>query len=267
MRYLKTQQLAVLAAGLVVLLVVLHLVGVLSAIAGATTSTLYFLTYPVRRVGSSLASLADSGSACNGDASAQLEQLQVENSKLRTLVAENAALKTALEFKEEVTERAILARVIAESTDVTNSGLVIDRGADDGLALDQPVIVDDGVIIGKIRSVHRNSATVQLLTDSMSRLAVSIQGGSGTSGLLNGDRGLSMNISLIPQDEIVSPGDMVVTSGLEGGIRRGLIVGLVEKVHKDSQEPFQTATVAPMGATKHPILVQVLVNNEGSPSP
>ncbi|MBU1916309.1 hypothetical protein KKC47_04265, partial [Patescibacteria group bacterium] len=103
---------------------------------------------------------------------------------------------------------------------------------------------------------------VLLLLDSASKLAVSIQGGTDTTmGLLEGDRGLSMTISLIPQDERISAGDVVITAGIEPGIKRGLIIGIIEQIHKDSQKPFQTALVEPFGQAEHPVFVQVLTDN------
>jgi len=251
---------AVLAAGLAVLLIVLHLLGILSAVSGFVTSAIYRTAAPVHQIGANLVS--GDRIECTDDTVTRLEQLMLENSKLRTLAAENAALKNALEFQEKEQGQVVLARVVAESVDVTNRGLVIDRGTDDGLKSGQPVVVGDGIIIGKVKSVRRQSATVLLLTDSVSKLAVSVQGGTGTSGLLEGDRGLSMMISLIPQSERLSAGDMVVTSGLEYGIRRGLVIGTVDQVHKDSQEPFQTAIVAPLLSAHHPVFVQVITSNE-----
>lgn len=239
------------------MLIVLHLLGVLAAIAGLARSLVFGVAAPVHRAGVGLVS--ESGLECTEETLSELEEMLIENSYLRTLAAENAALKNALDFTEREEDDLVLARVVAESADVTNRGLVIDRGADDGLQIGQPVVVDDGVIIGKVKSVRRSSATVLLLTDSVSKLAVMVQGGSGVSGLLEGDRGLSMAISLIPQSERVSVGDVVVTSGLEQGIRTGLIVGTVDQVYQDSQEPFQTATVIPLHRAKHPIFVQIIV--------
>jgi len=263
MRAFKPQQIAVFAAGFAVLLILLHLVGVLSWVSGMVATATYRLAAPLHRIGSGMASAGERDEcACAADIKAQLEQLMIDNSKLRTLAAENAALKTALDFQERDTDALVMARVVAESSDITNRGLVIDRGSGDGIEPGQPVVVDDGLLVGKIHTTGKKSSTVLMLTDSVSRLAVSLQGGSGTTGLLEGDRGLSMMMSLIPQNEIVNVGDVVVTSGLEPGVRRGLIVGVVETVHKDDQEPFQTATVAPFNRAEYPVFVQVLVSDE-----
>lgn len=85
-----------------------------------------------------------------------------------------------------------------------------------------------------------------------------MQNATDTAGVLEGDRGLSMAIDLIPQAEQLSPGDIIVTSGIEPGVRRGLVVGTVEKISKRTQDPFQSAAVAPFSAGSHPSFVQVL---------
>ncbi len=264
MRAFRPQQITIIAAVFAALLILLHLAGVLSWVSQMVASATYRLAAPLHRIGAGMALAGEDGEcACAADLNAELEQVIIDNSKLRTLAAENAALKTALDFQERESDKPILARVVAKSSDITNRGLVIDRGQGDGIEPGQPVVVDDGLLIGKIKTVRRKSSTVLLLTDSLSRLAVSLQGGSGTTGLLEGDRGLSMVISLIPQNEVVNVGDVVVTSGLEPGVRRGLIVGVVETVHKDDQEPFQTATVSPLGHAEHPVFVQVLTSHDG----
>jgi len=194
------------------------------------------------------------------DLLAELDRLRIENSKLQVIAAENEALKSAAGFKERENERAVMARVVSESGDESLRALLIDRGAVDGLRPGQAVIVADGVLIGKISDVRAGSASVLLLSDSRSRIAVAAKDIEETVGVLEGDRGLSMSISLIPQTTEMSPGDVIVTSGVEPGIRRGLAVGTVEKVEKSSQALFQSASVKPFFLARHPIFVQVLVS-------
>jgi rod shape-determining protein MreC len=262
MKIFNLQQKIILVAGLVVLVIFLHLLGLLTKTFNLATAVLYRVSSPIHQASVSLIKNVETKHECTAETITQLEQFKLENSKLRTLAAENAALKSALNFKEKELGQTILARVIAESSDITNRGLIIDRGAEDGLKSGQPAIVDDGIIIGKIKSVRKNSAVVLLLTDSTSRLAVAIQGGGDILGLLEGDRGLSMGISLIPQNEQVSLGDMVITSGIEAEIRRGLIIGTIERVEKDEQKPFQTATVTPFERARFPIFVQIPINDQ-----
>ena len=123
----------------------------------------------------------------------------------------------------------------------------------------QPAVTGDGVLVGKVAAVTPLSATVMLLTDPRSRLAVALLDAEGTIGLLEGDRGTSLRIGLIPQESAVSPDDLVITSGLETGIRRGLVVGTVDQVSSGAQDPFQTALVRQSAAAARPLYLTVLL--------
>jgi rod shape-determining protein MreC len=48
----------------------------------------------------------------------------------------------------------------------------------------------------------------------------------------------------IPQDQAMTPGDTIITSGLGGDIPKGLIVGTVQSVNRSDNEVFQTAQLA-----------------------
>ncbi len=222
------------------------------------------LAAPLHTVGASFSSAVDARAEekkiDQQDLLAELDRLRVENARLQVLATENDDLKAAAGFQEREDERKVMARVISESADESLRALLIDRGAADGLVSGQAVIVADGVLIGKIGDVRASSASVLLLSDSRSRVAVAANDVEETVGVLEGDRGLSMSISLIPQTTDISPGDVIVTSGIEPGIRRGLAVGTVEKVEKSSQAPFQSASVKPFFSARHPIFVQVLVS-------
>ncbi len=210
------------------------------------------------------ARLFDSSEKDKAALESQIDQLRIENAKLRELAVENGALKTAIGYSEKSGLKPLTARVISESDEDVFHGLVIDRGADDGVKPDQPVVVGEGIVIGKIFETKAGTASVLLLSDSRSRLAVTVQSSSGTAGVLEGDRGLSMTINLIPQTVTLSPGDTVVTSGIEAGIRRGLAVGVIDKVVQHTQDPFQSATVLPFDSAAHPPFVQVLTGDVGA---
>lgn len=189
---------------------------------------------------------------------AAFEALLSENAKLKALVAENEALKAALGYVPPAGNAAVTASVVSETDSDVLHGLVIDRGFSDGISVGQPVVVGNGLLIGKIFETRRHSSTVMLLTDSHSRLAVSIQNGQDTLGVLEGDRGLAMSVKLVPQTEALSEGDTIITSGLEKFVPRGLIVGAVSKVERGDRDPFQSAVVEPFGRAGHPTFVQVL---------
>lgn len=189
----------------------------------------------------------------------QYDGLLAEKAALQALVQENVALKVALAYREKNNEHLVTARVVAEEALESSRTLTINKGRNEGLAAGQPVLAGDGIIIGKLNRVGPVTADVLLLTDARSRLAVSLLSSETTVGVLEGERGLSMAISLIPPQIPVAPGDVAVTSGLEAGIRRGYIAGTIGTVRKNPGEPYQVATViAPLSAHS-PLFVQVVV--------
>jgi len=52
-------------------------------------------------------------------------------------------------------------------------------------------------------------------------------------------------MSLIPQNEEVAVGDIVITSGLEREVPYGLLIGEVSVVEKELYQPFQKAIISP----------------------
>lgn len=247
-------------AAIAAVLLLLAASGALKPITAPLTSMSLSATAPGYAAGTAVSRAIDAffaGDDATSDAAA-VDALRTENAKLRALAAENEALKAALGFNERYGDDTVLARVVSQTDTDAFKGLVIDRGTDDGVLPGQPVVAGDGVLVGKVFEARARSATVLLLSDSKSRVAVAIQNATDTIGVLEGDRGLSMGITLIPQTETVSPGDTVVTSGIEPGIRRGLVVGIIDKVNKSTQDAFQSASVAPLHAASHPLFVQVL---------
>jgi rod shape-determining protein MreC len=197
----------------------------------------------------------------------KFERASAENARLRQAVEEVDELKSALAYRERFKDSLLAARVISSASDPIDASVLIDRGSDDGVSEGQAVVVGDGILIGKVTEVGTHTARIRLLTDSRSAVAVAVQTAEGTLGVLQGDRGLSLRIALIPQTEVLTPGDVVITSGLEPGIRRGLLVGTIEKIGRDNQDPFQTASVLPFLDSQHPSFVQVLAAQAGGAEP
>ncbi len=264
----RTTSRALVAAIIAVPILLLAASGILRPVTDPATKLLLAAAAPAYAAGADLNRAFSRFFADDRDdvaaLSAAVEKLRIENAKLRELAVENDGLKAALAFHERSSDAATLARVVSETDEDVFHGLVIDRGSEDGVKPGQAVVVGDGIIVGKIFEARRRTSSVLLLSDSKSRLAVAVQNAADTVGVLEGDRGLSTAIHLIPQTETLSPGDIIITSGIEPGVRRGLVVGTIEKVLKQTQDPFQSATVVPFSAASHPPFVQVLTEPAGT---
>ncbi len=210
-------------------------------------------------VGSGIASL---WSRPSSDAITQLraerDALVVENARLRGDAQEAEELRGIVAYRERSRADMVAARIIGRSTDLDEQAVIIDRGSDDGIAPGMAVIVGDGFYIGTVRKAAPTSAIVLLALDSRNRAAAMLQNGARTIGYVEGGRGLGMALRLIPQEEKVEAGQLVVTSGLDVAVPRGLIIGRVERVSREPQEPFQTAVVSQMVAAERRMDVAVL---------
>lgn len=172
-----------------------------------------------------------------------VQTLLVDTSKLELLKEENRALREQLEFQKEITENTLSAHIIGTDTRIYHNTLMIDKGSLDGVQNGLPVIVDQGIIIGKIVDVKESLATILLLTDNKSKLAVTSLNRDRTIGMVEGELGISLQMNLIPQSEEINIHDIIVTSGLESGIPRGLVVGTVREVITTSNELFISAKI------------------------
>lgn len=189
----------------------------------------------------------------------QLQQYAIDAVELETLRQENAQLEHQLAFFERQAYRHLGAHVISRSTGPLTSTFIIDRGRRDGLEIGMPVVVEDGVLIGKILSVRGSSAVVSSVTDPASRVAASVLNVSRTVGTIEGAVGSILNLTFVPQDETLRVDDLIVTSGLEPLVPAGLVIGLINSVESDPTEPFQSAAVQPFVSYRHYASVSVIL--------
>lgn len=172
----------------------------------------------------------------------QVRQLTSENARLQELEQENLALRKILQFTEKEKYPIVVARVIARLSESGTPFLLINRGKEQGIVLDAPVLAD-GVLIGKIVKVQKNSAHVIPLFATGVKTAATFAGSAKTSGVVEGELNASLIMRLIPKDVAVTQGMKVITSGLETRIPAGLLIGTVERVEANPQELFQTAAL------------------------
>ncbi|MCX6740253.1 MAG: rod shape-determining protein MreC [Candidatus Parcubacteria bacterium] len=173
----------------------------------------------------------------------QLNQLVFEKSQLESYKVENEKLRSFLNFKEDKKFDLVLANVIGKDATRQNI-LIINRGLADGIKEGFAAVVDSGIIIGKVIEAKDNISLILLLTDKQSQLAVSTENVNKTCGLAQGEYGLSLRVSLIPQDVEIKENDTFITSGAETNIPRGLICGKINRIISLENELFKSATIS-----------------------
>jgi len=184
-------------------------------------------------------------------ASATYSQELYENSivdaaRLLLLEEENRELREQHEFILTSQYPAIGADVIGRTLDPLATAIRINKGHADGVSIGNPVYVGKGILIGKVFDVNKHSSYVRLITDNNSSIGAMVMNGDTSTGLVEGGYGLGVRMNFIPQNEIVTPGDVIVSSGLSEGMPRGLVIGTVELIEKQPHEPFQQAVITPI---------------------
>ncbi|MEK9183166.1 MAG: rod shape-determining protein MreC [Patescibacteria group bacterium] len=193
----------------------------------------------------------------NDQCQAKLKQLYLDQTEFVLLREENKTLRAEADFAKVVPKK-VVAEIIGRGADNASKSVIINRGEERGLAIGDPVIVEDGFLLGKITRVEKNNAVVRLIIDNQSKIAASVTNQDKTQGLVEGEHGLNIKMKMIPQSENVQVGDIIITSGGEKGIPRGLIIGKVESIQKELYEPFQSANLRPLIDLNKASIVTVL---------
>lgn len=242
-------RLLVLFGSALALLFFLHLLGALTGVESALTRLLGAVERPLGAAAvAARASFTASfrpGALMAENASLRRERdgLLVQLAQLESVRDENAILRETLKFARRSVKPPIAAHVLADLPATGLHAITIDKGEADGVAVNQAVAVGDGILIGKVIEVKQATATVMLLTDTRSRVGAVIQGTERIQGVIQGERGLSLSMLLIPQDKEIRAGDLVVTSGIEPLMPKGLVIGRVQDVVAQERAPFKTATL------------------------
>jgi rod shape-determining protein MreC len=180
----------------------------------------------------------------NEELQQMVDQLIIENVRLREAEIENVTLREQLNFKQASPSFELLsAQVIGRDPTNLAGYLIIDRGTEEGVAVGMPVLTDRG-LVGRVTETAPHSAKVLLITDPSSAVNALIQESRAT-GVVQGRVGQGLTMRYIQQTEEIKPGDLVLTSGLGGNFPTRLIIGQVTGVTKKDVELFQEAEVRP----------------------
>ena len=159
------------------------------------------------------------------------QELRATNQMMRDLADENRSLRQALDFRERSDFKLLPARIIARSSSTWWSTVQIDRGDQDGLDSDMPVVTDIG-LVGKTTTVAANTAYVLLIIDENCKVAANVEG-TREQGILSGERTSSgvqpdLVLSFLSKSAQLHEGQKVFSSGVSGGVfPSGLLLGTV----------------------------------------
>ncbi|MGB3178782.1 MAG: rod shape-determining protein MreC [Albidovulum sp.] len=142
------------------------------------------------------------------------------------LEQQNAKLLAQNQVRLDAKLTAVSGVVLADSGSPFRQSVLLNVGSRDGI-VDGWATMDGLGLVGRISGVGATTARVILLTDSSSRIPVTIQP-SGQRAMLVGDNSPTPPVEFLETPELVRPGDRVISSGDGGVFPSGLLVGQVE---------------------------------------
>ncbi|WP_066701817.1 rod shape-determining protein MreC [Celeribacter ethanolicus] len=157
----------------------------------------------------------------------ELRQMQAWKEAALQLEQKNAKLLDLNNVRLDPRYTYVTGVVMADSGSPFRQSVLLNVGARDGI-VDGWATMDGIGLVGRISGVGQNTARVILLTDSNSRLPVTIQP-SGQRAILSGDNSIRPSLDFIETPELVRPGDRVISSGDGGVFPPGILIGQVAK--------------------------------------
>ncbi|GAB6038293.1 rod shape-determining protein MreC [Fundidesulfovibrio butyratiphilus] len=169
-----------------------------------------------------------------------------ENASLAKRLSDLLALTPPAEWKREG------ARVIAHrlGPNAALETFVIDKGRRQDVDVNTPVVAPEGVV-GRVLRASMSAATVLLVTDPNSRIPVVSQT-TRTQGILAGrGPGAPLTLLYVSLSATVEPGEILVTTGLEGIFPSGLPLAKVTAVNREGASIFLNVQAQTLFDPKH----------------
>lgn len=245
---------------------------ILNFFSSGIKNTFFVLTLPAQKnlwTAGELSSGFFSSFAKAGTLSNENQNLQNQNQKLQ---AEIASLQSIISGNQAQTNvslacqnngfKLLMAGVVGlDDQDM----LSINKGSADGVLQGMPVISQQGALYGKVAKVYKSYSEVMLISNKNSVISVKVQqqnipagvqaliapnatapaAPKEIGGVVKGTGKMGMFLDLVPIDDILNQGDILVTSALEGNFPKDLLVGTIGKITKNDQDPHQTSQVTP----------------------
>ncbi len=191
----------------------------------------------------------------------QVAALTEENTLLQQDKYELNSLRDLMDLNEQYGEyNKVGARIISRDSGNWYSSFLIDKGSNDGFAVNMNVIAGGG-LVGRITSVGPNWARVtSIISDNsnVSGMTLSTEDNLIVSGDLKlmADNCISFS-QLVDSKNLVAEGDKVVTSNISDIYLPNILIGYISSLDKDANNLTKSGLITPAVDFEH--LGEVLV--------
>ena len=243
-----------------VTLIMLGLLIYTATSSGSGVSSIFeFITNPLQKISSTISSKTNhlfERKKTVDELYDEIDMLNDELQKLRTLTVdyydikkENAQFLKYYDLKQKNKSfKFVSASVIGRDPNENYYGFTLDEGKLLGVSVNDPVITDAG-LVGWIYHVDFNSCKVRTILSPNTKVSA-VDKVSGDSGIITGgqvsmaDQNLT-KFSLVPAQNNLKSGDILVTSGLSGMYPIDLKIGEISNIETDEYDASVYAVVRP----------------------
>ena len=176
-------------------------------------------------------------------------RLQEEAREAQAALRENERLRNLLGLREKRRDLVFeSATVTARAAFSWESTFTISKGSDADIAAGDCVVDDYGNLVGVVREVGLNYATVTTVIDSSINMGALLER-TYDAAILEGDFALmtegKLKLTYLPENTELMAGDTVLTSGMGGVYPSGIVVGRIEQIHTDVSGMSRYAVIVP----------------------
>lgn len=197
----------------------------------------------------------------NEELQTKVDELTTQNSLLQQEKYELERLRELYELDQKYSEyEKVGAHVTANDSGNWFSSFIIDKGEEDGIAVDMNVMAGTG-LVGIVTEVGPNWARVRSIIDDESSVSALMLSTSDTC-IVNGDLTLMQDgkirfEQLANNDSEIEIGEQVVTSHISSKYLQGILIGYVSEIEVDSNNLTRSGYITPAVDFQH--MQEVLV--------
>lgn len=167
----------------------------------------------------------------NASLKVENRSLKATNQALRDIEHEVNRLRRALAYRERSVFKLVPAEIVARDSSTWWRTVTINRGKDDRIEPDMPVVTDEG-LVGKTTTVSDTVSIVLLVSDENCRVAATVEG-TKEQGIISGERVSGsttplLELNFLTKQAGLQPGAKVYTSGVGGVFPSGIPIGTVQ---------------------------------------
>jgi rod shape-determining protein MreC len=175
----------------------------------------------------------------------ELRVARIKALQFDSLNEENRRLRAIRAASEGIGERTLIAEIIHVDVDPFRHRVRINKGADDDVFKGQPVLDAFG-IVGQVTRVDRYSAELILISDNEHATPVQVnRNGIRSIAVGTGDVN-RLTLPFLTVESDIKPGDLLVSSGLDGVFPAGYPVARITKVERDPSQTFAVVEAKPL---------------------